>query len=274
MKLGERINSIRLKLLGTRQVLFLFGILETITWGTRLRAGILNYLLRKYYQSKFRRDWKYCLKPPHFEDNRCFLNLWYVNGNNPWPLGRNPDFLTRGFLNREMMSVGCKILDLCCGDGLFDYLFYSGLANHIDALDVDKSAISIAKKYHRASNITYYLSDCINNDFPNSDYDVVVWDGAIGHFHQKDAEKILIKIKNVIGERGILVGSEVLEPEERKSWDHYMTFCEPSNMRNFLKMVFPHVIVKEIPSIRRRYREVYFRCGNNLERLKGYQWQS
>ena len=282
MKSTKIIHAVKSCVFQTRQLFPVIRILEAIAFGTQLRADILNWLLKQYYLSKFRRDWKFSATPPHFEDNRCFLNLWCVNGDH-WPLGRNPDFLTRGLLNREVMPTGCRVLDIGCGDGFFDYLFYSGVASHIDALDIEESAISLAEKYHQASNITYYVRDCVKQDFPKESYDVVVWDGAIGHFTEAEVATIMSKIQRVLGERGILVGSEALEPVERKSresshressyWDHYLAFFEAVDLKHFLEAFLPHVLVKEIPPIRGRYREVYFRCGYDLERLRGYPWQ-
>jgi ubiquinone/menaquinone biosynthesis C-methylase UbiE len=171
------------------------------------------------------------------------------------------------------MHEGCRILDIGCGDGFFDYLFYSGVAGHIDALDIEPSAISLARKYHRTSNITYYVADCVRQDFPNLTYDVVVFDGAVAHFNESDISTIMSKIQRSLAGRGFLVGSEELVSAEEKSWDHFLAFPEPDDLRHFLEAFFPYVLVKEIPPMRGRYREAYFRCGYDLERLRGCRWQ-
>jgi SAM-dependent methyltransferase len=176
------------------------------------------------------------------------------------------------------MYKGCRVLDIGCGDGFFDYLFYSGLAGHIDALDIEPSAIARARKYHQANNITYYIRDGIKQEFPNESYDVVVFDGSIGHFTEDEIATIMSRIHQVLGEGGILVGAEALEPVGKKGsgssyWDHYRGFPELVDLKDFLNPFFTCVLVKEIPAIRGRYREAYFRCGHDLERLRGYSWQ-
>ena len=272
MKVTEIVHAVK-RTFRSRRLSPMIRIVEAIVFGTHLRADILDYLVRQYYRSKFRRDWEFCVTPPHFEDNRCLLSFWYVNGDDLWPFGRNPDFLTRGFLNREVMFTGCRVLDIGCGDGFFDYLFYSGVASHIDALDIEPSAISLARKYHQAGNITYYVRDCVKQDFPNQSYDVVVFDGSIGHFTEAEISTIMPKIQRVLAGRGILVGSEELGSVEQKSWDHDLTFPEPVDLKHFLEPFFLYVLVREIPPIRGRYREAYFRCGYDLEGLRGQLWQ-
>ena len=271
-QLTQILCAIKLRVLQGRGVLPVFRILEAIVFGTRVRADILDYLLKHYYLSKFRRDWLLCDSPPHFEDNRCFLHLWYLSRGTRWPLGRNPDFLARGLFNREVMRAGDRVLDICCGDGFFDFLFYSGIAGQVDAIDIDRSAIAMANRYHLANNVSYRVLDCVKEELPQGSYDVVVWDGAIAHFTKDEVANVMAKIKNALGSDGILVGSEALETWEGKTWDHHLAFPEPADLRQFLLQFFPHVLIKEIPPIRGRYREAYFRCGDKREELDGHQW--
>jgi SAM-dependent methyltransferase len=247
-------------------------ILEAVAYGTRLRELVLEALLRRYHLSRFRRDWVWTTNPPHFEDHHCFLHLWNERGERPWPMGRNPDFLARGLHNRELIRPGDVVLNLCCGDGFFDYYFYSGVAGHVDGLDLDGRALCLARRNHSAPNITYHATDCIAVPFPREKYDRVFWDGALAHFEEKDVHTVMEKIRKVLPPGGILAGSEALENPEHKTVDHHQAFPEPPDLRRFLMKFFPYVVVKEIPPIRGRYREAYFRCSDDPGPLRGHPW--
>jgi 2-polyprenyl-3-methyl-5-hydroxy-6-metoxy-1,4-benzoquinol methylase len=89
--------------------------------------------------------------------------------------------LSRGFFVADLLRDGDRLLDIGCGDGFFTNRFFAARCTHIDAIDNDAEAIRAACARHRASNITYALLDAAAQPFPNTRYDVIVWDGAIGH---------------------------------------------------------------------------------------------
>jgi len=242
----------------------IYRLLNVIIFGTKVRASLLNYLLNHYYRSKMRREWRFNKFPPHFEDNLSALKLW--------PITKNPDFLNRGLFNREVMNKESTVLNIGCGDGLYDSLFYSSVAKSIDAIDIDKSAIKFAIKNNSSENITYYELDCINKEFPKKSYDVVVLDGAIGHFNENDINIILSKIKNVIGNNGIFVGSEELSTLDVIPWDHFQAFPDLIDLKSLLQNFFPFVQTKEISPINDRYREGFFRCSLNRNVIEKYVW--
>lgn len=261
------------QLLRHRRVAPLVRFGEALLFGTRVRGDVLELLLRQYYGSRFRRDWRWSRTEPHFEDHRCFLNLWSLPGEGRWPLGRNPDFLARGLFNRELMKPGDRVLDIGCGDGFFDYFFYSGVAKWIDALDIEPAAIAHARRYHGAPNINYRRADCVKDAFPHNAYDVVIWDGAIGHFSEAGVAAVMAKARQVLKPGGVLAGSEALEQPATKTWDHELAFPELGDLGRFLRRFFPAVALKEIPPVRGRYREALFRCALTREALAVCEWQ-
>jgi SAM-dependent methyltransferase len=249
----------------------MFRTAERVIFGAN-RLKLLELLVQQHHLSRFRCDWLLCKEQPHFEDHKNFLSLWQLKGEGSWPLGRNPDFLSRGFLNRELLCPTHRILDIACGDGFFDYMFYSGIVEKVDAIDIDQKALELARKFHQSKNITYHLLDAVTGKFPSDLYDIVFWDGAIAHFSHEEIECVMQKIKAVLPGSGVLAGSEALESPERKSYDHRLAMPEPPQWRDYLSRFFPHVRVKEIPAIRGRYREVYFRCGFQPDSLGGCPW--
>ena len=48
----------------------------------------------------------------------------------------------------------CKVLDVCCGDGSYSYMFFSDIAGHIDAIDNDEYALQYAKNTFLEEQLT------------------------------------------------------------------------------------------------------------------------
>jgi ubiquinone/menaquinone biosynthesis C-methylase UbiE len=55
------------------------------------------------------------------------------------------------------METALKVLDLCCGDGSISFLFFSDIANKIDAVDVDRDAIMYGRKKFGNDKIVYQI---------------------------------------------------------------------------------------------------------------------
>ncbi len=153
--------------------------------GSEIREWLLIKLLEGYYASKFRRDWIYRQKPPHFGDHRadCFEFAYAKRPHGPY-------VFLRGFFVSEILHDGDRLLDIGCGDGFFPKRFYSERCSHVDAIDIDRDAIRVARSNNAAPNITYALQDAVALPFPNSQYDVDAWDGAIGHFARDDCSHV------------------------------------------------------------------------------------
>jgi 2-polyprenyl-3-methyl-5-hydroxy-6-metoxy-1,4-benzoquinol methylase len=243
--------------------------LEYIVFGGDVRRRFTRKLLNAQFRSKFRRDWLWSSEKPHSSDHEM-LEMSFVP-----PVGANAIY--RGILVAELLADGDHLLDIGCGDGFFDCCFYALKCDMIDAVDVDPAAINSANNRNAAPNIRYYLQDAINQPFPSSKYDIVVWDGAIGHFSADSTVGMLDKIAAHLKENGIFCGSESLGHEE--GHDHLQFFETIHDMAGMLKRHFKYVQVRE-----NRYgisdtsdfirREVYWRCSNSSERLDKAQWTS
>lgn len=243
--------------------------LEYVVFGGDGRLWLTKKLLNAQLRSKFRRTWLWSVDKPHSFDYEI-LEMSFGP-----PAGAY--IIYRGVLVTELLEDGDHLLDIGCGNGFFDCHFYAGKCATIDAVDVDPPAINAAKKRNAAPNINYYLQDAINEPFPRSKYDIVVWDGAIGHFPADSTARMLDKIAAHLKENGVFCGSESLGHEE--GHDHLQFFETIHDMADMLKRHFKFVQVRET-----RYgisdssgfirREVYWRCSNNRERLDRAQWTS
>ena len=240
---------------------------ERVLWGGRLRERVLTSLLKNYYLSKYRREWLLSEAQPHFFDHRMTLFTFAFTDN-----CRGPDALTRAFVASEVIRDGDRLLDIGCGDGFFSRRFLAPRCSVLDAIDVEPTAIASATTHNCAPHINYLLQDATVGAFPRKEYDVIVWDGAIGHFAAATLNTMLVKIRAALAQDGVFVGSESLGAEGH---DHLQFFENLDELARVLSAHFPFVELREA-----KYelgdgfvrREAYWRCALNSARLEKHRW--
>jgi SAM-dependent methyltransferase len=235
-------------------------------FGGERRRRVLTRALGAHYRSLFRREWILAGEPPHFYDHRLDSFDLLTGDGTPFP------FL-RGYLAAQVMRRNDRVLDIGCGDGFFDRHFFAPRVREIDAIDIEASAIAHAERHNAAANIRYVGSDAVADPFPAAEYDVVVWDGALGHFSEEGAARVLAKVAEALTAEGAFCGSESLGVEGS---DHLQFFPDLEALRGVLGPHFAHVELTEIeyqlPSGTQR-REAFWRCGHGIERLRAARWQ-
>lgn len=232
--------------------------IEAVVFGGRIREAILVRLLGAFYRSSFRRDWVlYSDVPPHFSNSRANAFAFiYGSSRSPYPL-------FRGFLACEVIQNGDRLLDIGCGDGFFSAAFFAENCQRIDAVDVEMSAIDAARRLNPHPKVVFHRLDAVRDAFPSASYDVIVWDGAIGHFPPADLNSVLEKIVRALSPSGVFVGSESLGHEGS---DHLQFFENESALAAVLRPYFKHVLTRITEyRIQGGYmrREVYWRCSND-----------
>ena len=243
-----------------------FQYIELIIWGGRIRRKVANTFLDLQYKSKFRRDNYFTEEPPHFTDFERYENLFK----------RDSDYhtLMRGYLAEDIIKKGDKLLDIGTGSGFFAKKFFSYKCSVVDAIDIDKDAIGYAKKYNYSKNINYFLQDAVNEPFPRTDYDIIVWDGAIGHFKSETTNLMLEKILSSLNDDGIFVGSESLGSNE--GVDHLQFWESIDDLKRMFQKYFKYVYLREATYPINNYnvfqrREAYWKCSNsNLFKNKNF----
>lgn len=261
---------------GLRLVLFpLIRVAERLVFGGSFRRNVLLALLRLHYQSDFRCSWLwYSAAPPHFFDHQMnFFDLAFAKDP------PDPRAFYRAFYNSEMIQDGDSVLDIGCGDGFFTKRFYSRRASHVDAIDIEPSAIRAAGRYNRGANISYSMRDAVHVPFPNSSpegYDVVIWDSALGHFASESTAVMLKKIAASLRPAGVFAGSESLGAREGK--DHLQFFETVDDLANLFRPYFKHIYMRtieyELPFPGLLRLEACWRCSNSPEPLSGSGWQT
>jgi SAM-dependent methyltransferase len=152
-------------------------------------------------------------------------------------------FAARGVYAREVMHRGCRVLDLCCGDGAYCRLFFADIAGRVDAVDLDEYAIAYARKYHSSPPVRYLKLDIVVDPLPTQGYDVVVWNAAICYFTEAQIKTVLDKVIAASKPEMKLVG---MLPKANGWIDHKTEFSEAADVDRFLRSFFAEVDVREI----------------------------
>jgi 2-polyprenyl-3-methyl-5-hydroxy-6-metoxy-1,4-benzoquinol methylase len=246
----------------------LTGWKERILWGGKIREELLIRLLRRHYRSLFRRLWELDKERPHFTNHRL---TWFLFGFGDGAM--RPYQLARAFYSAEALSPDDIVLDIGCGDGFLTNHFLATQCVEVDAIDIEPSAIREANRTNARSNITYLLRDAAKEPFPREKYDVIFWNGAIGHFAAPETALILKKIAAALKPDGVFAGSESLGHEGH---DHLQFFKTDVDLANLFRPYLAHVSTKTL-----RYPinngtfvrdEAYWRCSNSSARLAKVGW--
>ena len=244
-------------------------LIERIIFGGRFTEVILVKLLGMHYRSLFRRDWAWSHEQPHFFSHRIgFFDFIYGDtGSSVFPY-------YRGFFVSELIRDTDRLLDIGCGDGFFTKRFYSRRCSHIDAIDIEPTAIADASSQNASPKIRYQLLDAVNTPFPSDNYNVVVWDGAMGHFAADTTHVMLAKIVRVLDEDGIFAGSESLGFEGH---DHLQFFESIQDLDKLFSQHFAYRAYRVIeydtpfsPGMLRQ--EAYWRCSATSLRMNESGW--
>lgn len=243
---------------------------ERLMFGGRGVEFVLTRLLRLHYASRFRRDWLWSKDGPHFFNHRIgFFDFVYGSASGgPYPY-------SRGFFISELLRQGDRLLDIGCGDGFFTKRFFSKRCASIDGIDIEPDAIDSARRNNGGRNIRYLVLDAVQQPFPTDCYDVVVWDGALGHFSPETTDTMLKKITQVLAKDGVFAGSESLGHEGH---DHLQFFERVADLDKHFSKYFAYRAYRVVeydtdfnPGLMRR--EAFWRCSNNPIRIEQAEWQ-
>ena len=176
-----------------------------------------------------------------------------------WPRLLNPHWVERGIYSKEVMFKNCRVLDIACGDGFYPKYFYVSTGAIIDAIDLNPRAIAHASKYNANKNIRYFLQNALTQPFPQKKYDVICLDGAIDHFDQKQLDKLLVKIRKSLKNKGVMTGYQEINGTIL-GVEHQISFSTIAELRETFHKHFTHVTTKIINSSGRI--NAYLHCSN------------
>ena len=243
---------------------------ERVAFGGPARERILVSLLARHYRSRFRREWLFSPEPPHFYSHRMG---WFRLGFEEDSGGGS--VYARAFYSAEAIRPGDIVLDIGCGDGFLSKRFLAERASRVDAIDIEPSAIRAAHRSNAKDNVRYFELDATSQPFPSNQYDVIVWDGALGHFDAASTSLMLMKVVSGMKPDGLFVGSESLGLEGTDHLQHWDTLGE---LGDLFEQYFRYVELQERSFVVGRQgqtlvrREAYWRCAMVQSRLRDLLW--
>jgi ubiquinone/menaquinone biosynthesis C-methylase UbiE len=242
---------------------------ERVIFGGKLAEQELSKLLGLHYKSRFRREWLWSQEAPHFFSHRIgFFDFVYGEASGgPYPY-------YRGFFVSELLQNNDKLLDIGCGDGFFTKRFYAKRCSLVDAIDIEADAIDAARSMNAASNINYHLLDAVQQPFPSKFYDIVVWDGALGHFAPDTTHTMLEKIVRVLSKNGVFAGSESLGPEGHDHLQFFETIEDIDSLfaKHFAYRAYRTIEYDTAFNVGLLRREAFWRCSSSPLRIAEAGW--
>ncbi len=176
----------------------------------------------------FKAQWSY--EDPEWYDHRLhFLD----------PEHHFTDFWTMSADNViRVLPLGGKLLDLCSGDGFYDYYFFR-LRAEVTGIERNQEAYDFARHHHYHSKIKYIHADIFDVPINESSCDVVLIRGAIEHFSEEDQYRIFRLAHRALKEGGYFCGDTPANsaPDKLLS-SHEHEWANESEMREALAPVF------------------------------------
>jgi hypothetical protein len=114
--------------------------------------------------------------------------------------------------------------------------FFAQRCSYVDAVNIEPEAIEAARRYSSSTNIRYQLLDAVGKQYPRGSYDMIGWDGTIGHFAPETTHTMLEKIQKSLSGEGMFVVSESLG---RDGHNHLQFFETVEDMDRVFHEHFP-----------------------------------
>lgn len=174
---------------------------------------------------------------------------------------RGPEYwywMERGIYASRYINEGDRVLDLCCGDGMYA-LFYAHKASVVVGVDRDEKAIGHARTHYASSQVVFRNKDVFSGDWGS--FDVVTFFAALEHFTPDNGSALLSAIARCLWPGGRLIGSTPLFPEANQGTvpGHRNEFNSVEALREFLARAFDDIEIwtSRWSPIR---TEMYFLC--------------
>ena len=183
----------------------------------------------------YKARWGY-VAPEWFDHRHHFLypemhfnDFWTISADNIIPL----------------LPLNGKLLDMCSGDGFYDYYYYRKRCQEITCIELDQEAYRQALRLHQAENIDYKLESVLDYEPLNSYFDVVMIRGAIEHFSEENQQIIFRKALKSLKVGGWFCGDTVANSNKSRHpvllVHHEYEWADEIEMRQQLDKVFDYV---------------------------------
>lgn len=142
-----------------------------------------------------------------------------------------------------------SVLDFCCGDGSYAYLFFSDIARKVVAIDYDKNIIKYAKKRYYRDNIHYICADLLKFEVEKNAYDIVIWSAGVAYFTKDDRKIIFDKISNTLKKNGKIFITTPLEQTDSFGANQKKVITNIDEFENEFKTLFKIIFYKQTQHI-------------------------
>ncbi len=139
----------------------------------------------------------------------------------------------------RVLPIGGRLLDLCSGDGFYDYWFYRHRADVV-CIEKLEEAHKFAVEHWSHEKITYINADVLTYEPEPAAFDVVLIRGAIEHFNQEDQQRLFTMSLNALKPGGYFCGDTPAKQEDgNKALDsHEFEWADETEMRKQLSRSF------------------------------------
>lgn len=192
-------------------------------------------------------QWGY--KTPDWFDHRLHLLDTEKQFNDFWTASANNIL--------RVFPYNGTLLNLCSGDGFYDYYFFKDRAKEIVCIDNGREVYRHACRLHKAKNIIYHLENVLTYQPKESYYDVVLIRGAIEHFTQANQQIIFKKALKALKLGGWFCGDTPAR-KTKGNPAHENEWANETEMRQELKKVFNYIETYTMKSTKRLI--LFWRC--------------
>tara|TARA_B100001996_G_scaffold121944_1_gene92196 strand:+ start:15928 stop:16695 length:768 start_codon:yes stop_codon:yes gene_type:complete len=193
-----------------------------------------------YVFLSFQNDWFLANRVPKNYRQEYNLYTWIFNP-------QNVHFAVSPSLARTHLDSDSVVLDIGCGDGTIDYLFFSDIAKRIDGVDISESGINYAKRHYKQKNLNYYKTNILDFQPENLPYDFVFWADSIDYFSKEEINDILMLLKEWVKIDGhILIKTPLSEKSPISDSNHMKSFQSNQDsfadyLSNYFNVVYKNV---------------------------------
>jgi len=187
------------------------------------------------------------------------LGITWYDHRYDWALG--PEWwmwMERGALGHHYIREGDRVLDLCCGDGMFTGLYYGKKASLVHGLDRDAGAIGLAQKLYSKNDVKFFQRDILHDSFPLPEYDAIVMFAAIEHFSAEECQALFAKIVQHLSPTGFFLGSTIKGHKDSNP-EHRLEFRSQHEVETVLRPHFERIEIWSTTWYETR-TDMYFLC--------------
>jgi SAM-dependent methyltransferase len=176
-------------------------------------ANIAIKFVRFFYRLQYIYDWGLRDKHPNHFKHLTNLYTWSSDPN-------CNQFATAPSIARSYLKRGQKVLDLCCGDGSISFLFFSDIANKIDAVDVDRDAIMYGREKFGNDKIFYHDTDIFKflSEVNVKSYDLIYFGSGFDYFKRCDRKALFLGLLKKMTSETTLVLKTPISSDESYMW--------------------------------------------------------